>query len=96
MRGPIIFFCGWRGHGALFMTWHIIYIYIYIYIYILFIYSMSSLNSVHVKYKIFLSAMGYLQFSPVDNSKGSFEEIVERYFCFFFILLYFWDGKKAI
>ncbi|KAH0982307.1 hypothetical protein GBA52_009484 [Prunus armeniaca] len=35
-------------------------------------------SSVHVKYKIFLSAMEYLQFSPVDNSKGSFEEIVER------------------
>lgn len=35
-------------------------------------------SSVHVKYKIFLSAIEYLQFSPLDNSKGSFEEIVER------------------
>lgn len=36
-------------------------------------------NSVHVKYKIFLSAMEYLPLSPEDDSKGSFEEIVERY-----------------
>ncbi|KAM5579600.1 nuclear pore complex protein NUP107 [Rosa sericea] len=35
-------------------------------------------SSVHVKYKIFLSAIEYLQFSPLDNSKASFEEIVER------------------
>lgn len=40
----------------------------------------------HVKYKIFLSAIEYLQFSPLDNSKGSFEEIVERYHYFFFTL----------
>ncbi|PRQ51617.1 putative nuclear pore protein 84/107 [Rosa chinensis] len=39
-------------------------------------------SSVHVKYKIFLSAIEYLQFSPLDNSnsKASFEEIVERVF----------------
>ncbi|XP_028127587.1 nuclear pore complex protein NUP107-like [Camellia sinensis] len=35
-------------------------------------------SSVHVKYKIFLSAIEYLPFSPGDDSKGSFEEIVER------------------
>ncbi|GMP40758.1 hypothetical protein CsSME_00011082 [Camellia sinensis var. sinensis] len=35
-------------------------------------------SSVHVKYKIFLSAIEYLRFSPGDDSKGSFEEIVER------------------
>ncbi|XP_059456624.1 nuclear pore complex protein NUP107 isoform X1 [Corylus avellana] len=35
-------------------------------------------SSVHVKYKIFLSAMEYLPFSPGDDSKGSFEEIIER------------------
>lgn len=35
-------------------------------------------SSVHVKYKIFLSAMEYLPFSPGDDSNGSFEEIIER------------------
>ncbi|XP_054783533.1 nuclear pore complex protein NUP107 [Prosopis cineraria] len=35
-------------------------------------------SSVHVKYKIFLSAMEYLPFSTVDDSKGSFEDIIER------------------
>ncbi|XP_057976190.1 nuclear pore complex protein NUP107 [Malania oleifera] len=35
-------------------------------------------SSVHVKYKIFLSAIEYLPFSPLDDSKGSFEEIIER------------------
>lgn len=35
-------------------------------------------SSVHVKYKIFLSAMEYLPFSMEDDSKGSFEEIIER------------------
>ncbi|PON93456.1 Nuclear pore protein [Trema orientale] len=35
-------------------------------------------SSVHVKYKIFLSAMEYLPFSAGDDSKGSFEEIIER------------------
>ncbi|XP_047340938.1 nuclear pore complex protein NUP107 [Impatiens glandulifera] len=35
-------------------------------------------SSVHTKYKIFLSAMEYLPFSPEDDSKGSFEEIIER------------------
>ncbi|PON43586.1 Nuclear pore protein [Parasponia andersonii] len=35
-------------------------------------------SSVHVKYKIFLSAMEYLPFSAGDYSKGSFEEIIER------------------
>lgn len=35
-------------------------------------------SSVHVKYKIFLSAIEYLPFSPSDDSKGSFEEIIER------------------
>ncbi|XP_074268244.1 nuclear pore complex protein NUP107 [Silene latifolia] len=34
--------------------------------------------SVHVKYKLFLSAVEYLPFSPDDNSSGSFEEIIER------------------
>lgn len=42
-----------------------------------------SFNSVRVKYKIFLSAMEYLPFSSGDDSKGSFEEIIERYLCFF-------------
>ncbi|GMP40730.1 hypothetical protein CsSME_00011064 [Camellia sinensis var. sinensis] len=36
------------------------------------------LHIVHVKYKIFLSAIEYLPFSPGDDSKGSFEEIVDR------------------
>ncbi|KAI8026376.1 Nuclear pore complex protein NUP107 [Camellia lanceoleosa] len=36
------------------------------------------LHIVHVKYKIFLSAIEYLPFSPGHDSKGSFEEIVER------------------
>ncbi|KAL7603921.1 nuclear pore complex protein NUP107 [Lactuca sativa] len=40
-------------------------------------------GSVHVRYKIFLSAIEYLPFSPGDDSnasfeKGSFEEIIER------------------
>ncbi|CAN8269358.1 unnamed protein product [Cochlearia groenlandica] len=35
-------------------------------------------SSVHVKYKIFLSAMEYLSFSPEDDSQGNFEEIVDR------------------
>ncbi|KAK6911833.1 Nuclear pore protein 84/107 [Dillenia turbinata] len=35
-------------------------------------------ESMHVKYKIFLSAVEYLPFSPGDDSKGSFEEIIER------------------
>ncbi|KAL7234888.1 hypothetical protein ACSBR1_018372 [Camellia fascicularis] len=35
-------------------------------------------SSVHVKCKIFVSAIEYLPFSPGDDSKGSFEEIVER------------------
>ncbi|KAL0707877.1 hypothetical protein Bca4012_074303 [Brassica carinata] len=35
-------------------------------------------SSVHVKYKIFLSAMEYLPFSHVDDSQGNFEEIVDR------------------
>ncbi|KAJ0075048.1 hypothetical protein Patl1_33744 [Pistacia atlantica] len=35
-------------------------------------------SRVHVKYRIFLSAMEYLPFSPGDDSKGSFEEIIER------------------
>jgi nuclear pore complex protein Nup107 len=35
-------------------------------------------SSVHVKYKIFLSAMEYLSFSPVDDLHGNFEEIVDR------------------
>lgn len=38
-----------------------------------------SCPSVYVKYKIFLSAMEYLPFSPGDDSKASFEEIIERY-----------------
>lgn len=45
---------------------------------------MFYVYSVHVRYKIFLSAIEYLPFSPgddVDNGfeKGSFEEIVERF-----------------
>lgn len=35
-------------------------------------------SSVHVKYKIFLSAIEYLPFSLEDISKGNFEEILER------------------
>ncbi|KAJ0008006.1 hypothetical protein Pint_29198 [Pistacia integerrima] len=35
-------------------------------------------RSVHVKYKIFFSVMEYLPFSPGDDSKGSFEEIIEN------------------
>ncbi|XVF27106.1 hypothetical protein REPUB_Repub14bG0078000 [Reevesia pubescens] len=35
-------------------------------------------SSVHVKYKIFLSAMEYLPFSQGDDLKGRFEEIIER------------------
>lgn len=37
------------------------------------------INSIRVKYKIFLSAMEYLPFSSMDDSKGNFEEIIERY-----------------
>ena len=33
----------------------------------------------HVRYKIFLAAIEYLPFSAGDDSKGSFEEIIERY-----------------
>ncbi|XP_052183667.1 nuclear pore complex protein NUP107 [Diospyros lotus] len=35
-------------------------------------------SSVHIKYRIFLSAIEYLPFSTGDDSKGSFEEIIER------------------
>ncbi|KAK4479532.1 hypothetical protein RD792_015048 [Penstemon davidsonii] len=35
-------------------------------------------SSVHIRYKIFLSAIEYLPFSTEDDSKGSFEEIIER------------------
>ncbi|XP_060972086.1 nuclear pore complex protein NUP107 [Cannabis sativa] len=35
-------------------------------------------SSVQVKYKIFISAMQHLPFSTGDDSKGSFEEIIER------------------
>ncbi|KAJ1407061.1 Nuclear pore protein [Sesbania bispinosa] len=35
-------------------------------------------SSIHVKYKIFLSAMEYLPFSSMDDSKGNFEDIIER------------------
>ncbi|KAK4726467.1 hypothetical protein R3W88_031384 [Solanum pinnatisectum] len=35
-------------------------------------------SSAHVRYKIFLSAVEYLPFAPEDDSKGSFEEIIER------------------
>lgn len=45
-----------------------------------------SFNSVHVKYKIFLSAMEYLPFFSMDESKGSFEDIIERYLCFIYII----------
>ncbi|EXC32294.1 Nuclear pore complex protein [Morus notabilis] len=38
----------------------------------------QSVFSVHVKHKIFLSAVEYLPFSAGDDSKGSFEEIIER------------------
>ncbi|CAK9179847.1 unnamed protein product [Ilex paraguariensis] len=35
-------------------------------------------SSVHIRYKIFLSAIEYLPCSPGDDSKGNFEEIIER------------------
>nr|XP_016436116.1 PREDICTED: nuclear pore complex protein NUP107-like [Nicotiana tabacum] len=35
-------------------------------------------SSVRVRYKIFLSAIEYLPFAPEDDSKGSFEDIIER------------------
>ncbi|KAL7113980.1 hypothetical protein ACP275_04G093000 [Erythranthe tilingii] len=35
-------------------------------------------SSMHVRYKMFISAIEYLPFSPEDESKGSFEEIIER------------------
>ncbi|XP_077236432.1 nuclear pore complex protein isoform X2 [Tasmannia lanceolata] len=35
-------------------------------------------SSVHVKYKLFLTAMEYLPFSTGDDSKGCFEDIIER------------------
>ncbi|CAI9114461.1 OLC1v1015188C1 [Oldenlandia corymbosa var. corymbosa] len=35
-------------------------------------------SSVHVRYKLFLSAIEYLPFSAGDDSKGSFEEVIER------------------
>lgn len=34
--------------------------------------------SIHVKYKLFLSAIEYLPFSSEDKSKASFEDIIER------------------
>lgn len=34
--------------------------------------------SVHVKYKLFLCAIEYLPFSPGDESRGSFKEIIKR------------------
>jgi len=40
---------------------------------------LKLVNSVHVKYKLFLSAVEYLPFSPGDESRGSFQEIIERY-----------------
>lgn len=40
-------------------------------------------HSVQVKYKIFLSAIEYLPFSPDGDSKGSFEEVIERCFCIY-------------
>lgn len=42
----------------------------------------------HVRYKIFLSAIEYLPFSPGDDSKGSFEEIIERFLYCFTIFIY--------
>ncbi|XP_010685276.1 nuclear pore complex protein NUP107 isoform X2 [Beta vulgaris subsp. vulgaris] len=33
--------------------------------------------SVHIKYKLFLSSLEYLPFSPGDEPRGSFEEIIE-------------------
>ncbi|CAA2972462.1 nuclear pore complex NUP107 [Olea europaea subsp. europaea] len=46
----------------------------------LFVYMMElRLNSSgHVRYKIFLSAVEYLPYSPQNDSKGSFEEIIDR------------------
>ncbi|KAL5160669.1 Nuclear pore complex protein NUP107 [Glycine soja] len=38
----------------------------------------NILHFVHVKYKIFLSAMEYLPFSSMDDSKGNFEDIIQR------------------
>ncbi|KAL1810625.1 hypothetical protein DCAR_0730337 [Daucus carota subsp. sativus] len=35
-------------------------------------------GSVHVRYNIFLSAIGYLPFTAEDETKGSFIEIIER------------------
>nr|XP_029118750.1 nuclear pore complex protein NUP107 isoform X2 [Elaeis guineensis] len=35
-------------------------------------------SSMHVKYKLFLSAMEYLPFSSGDDNKASFEDIMER------------------
>ncbi|XP_061342885.1 nuclear pore complex protein NUP107 isoform X2 [Gastrolobium bilobum] len=35
-------------------------------------------SSIHVKYKIFLSAMEYLPFSSTGDSTGNFEDIIER------------------
>ncbi|KAG1326352.1 nuclear pore complex protein NUP107 [Cocos nucifera] len=35
-------------------------------------------SSMHVKYKLFLSAMEYLAFSSGDDNKASFEDIMER------------------
>ena len=43
-------------------------------------YCSLTVYSGHVKYKVFLSAIEYLPFSPGDDSKGSFEEIIERFF----------------
>ena len=57
-------------------------------------YIMVFANSVHVKYKIFLSAMEYLPFSSGDDSKGSFEEIIERYVYLFFNMFLYISGRK--
>lgn len=60
---------------------------------------MLIFGSVHVKYKIFLSAIEYLPFSrgvDVNGSfeKGSFEEIIERFLIIFFRFMasfYYWS-----
>ena len=48
----------------------------------------------HVRYKIFISAIEYLPFSPDDDLKGSFEEIIERYTQFILKLITNFDFDK--
>lgn len=54
------------------------------------------MDSIHVRYKIFLSAIEYLPFAPEDDSKGSFEEIIERFLYSSHIFLKFENMQNKV